>query len=249
MTVVTVVPVPFTLGGVVRPSHLPITHFGGGTGRRTVATMGDRWLPYSAAALASGAVALVLGTLGLPTGTDEQAILQTAQLEQGRWIMSSAAFFLCSVGLTLGLPTFLFVLPRRGRRFGVVGTVVFGVATMSMAAYGALLAFFQSLVADGIIVLDDMARLGDDPGLTGFTIIFVGSFYLGETLIAIGMLRARTVPRWVPTLFLLHVAMLPFVDRVPALQGIGAVMVGVAFMGVAVFANERFQIDRAAAFA
>ena len=55
--------------------------------------MGDRWLPYSAAALASGAVALVLGTLGLPAGTDERAFLQTAQLEQGRWIMSSAAFF------------------------------------------------------------------------------------------------------------------------------------------------------------
>ena len=94
-----------------------------------------------------------------------------------------------------------------------------------------------------------MARLGDDPGLTGFTVIFVGSFYLGEALIAIGMLRARTVPRWVPTLFLLHVATLPFVDRVPALQGIGALMVGVAFMGVAVYANERFQFSRAAAVA
>lgn len=211
--------------------------------------MGDRWLPYSAAALASGAVALVLGTLGLPVGTDERAILQDAQLEQGRWIMSSAAFFLCSVGLTLGLPTFLFVIPRRGRRFGVVGTVVFGVATMAMAAYGALLVFFQSLVADGIIGAEEMARLGDDPGLTGFTVVFVGSFYLGEALLAIGMLRARTVPRWVPALFLAHVALLPLVGRVPTLQGIGAVLVGVAFMGVAVSANERFQLARAAAFA
>lgn len=240
---------PITLGPVVRPSHLPITRPGARLVPRTLRTMGDHWLPYSAAALASGAVALVLGTLGIPAGADETALLQDARLEQGRWIMASAAFFMCSVGLTLGLPTFLFVVPRRGRRFGVVGTVVFGVATMAMAAYGALLAFFQSLVADGIIGAEEMGRLGDDPGLTGFTVVLVGSFYLGETLLAIGMLRARTVPRWVPGLFLLHVALLPLVDRVPILQGIGAVLVGVAFMGVAVYANERFQLSRATAVA
>lgn len=59
-------------------------------------------------------------------------------------------------------------------------------------------------------------------------------------LLAVGMLRARTVPRWVPALFLLHVAMLPLTGRVPQLAGVGAIVVGVAFMGVAVHANERF---------
>jgi hypothetical protein len=51
--------------------------------------MGDRWLPYSAAALASGAISLVLGTLGLPTGADGTAVLDSARFEEGRWIMAS----------------------------------------------------------------------------------------------------------------------------------------------------------------
>ena len=72
----------------------------------------------------------------------------------------------------------------------------------------------------------------------------MGSFYLGEALLAVGMLRARTVPRWVPVLFLLHVAMLPLTDRVPQLAAVGAIIVGVAFMGVAVHSNERFQLAR-----
>jgi hypothetical protein len=144
----------------------------------------------------------------------------------------------------LGLPTFVFALPRRGRRFGYAGTTVLGVATLAMAAYGALLVFFQALAANGIIDESEMVLLGEDPGLRGFTVVFVGSFYLGEALLAVGMLRARTVPRWVPVLFLAHVAMLPLTGRVPQLSAVGAIVVGVAFMGVAVHANERFQLAR-----
>lgn len=206
--------------------------------------MGDRWLPYSAAALASGAVALVLAALGLPSGDDAVSLLTSAQEDKGRWIMASAAFFFCSVGLVMGLPTFLYLLPRRGRRFGTVGVAVFGVATMAMAAYGALLVFFRALVEDGIIGEAEVLLIGDDPGLRSFTFILVGSFYLGETLLSIAMLRARTVPRWVPALMLLHVAMLPFTRAVPQLSAIGAVLAAVGFMGVAVYANERANLAR-----
>ena len=153
------------------------------------------------------------------------------------------------VGLALGLPTFLFACPAAVAASAIVGTVVLGVATMAMAAYGALLAFFQSLVANGIIGRRRWPCLGDDPGLAGFTVVFVGSFYLGETLLAIGMLRARTVPRWVPVCSCCTSPCCPFVDRVPVLQGIGALLVGVAFMGVAVHANERFQLSRASVVA
>lgn len=240
----TVVTLPISLGGVVRPSHLPITHLAARLVTSTLRTMDDHWLPYSAAALASGAVALVLGTLSLPMSSDDMALLQSAQVEGGRWIMAAAAFFFCAVGMGLGLPTFVFALPRRGRRFGYAGTTVLGVATLAMAAYGALLVFFQALAASGIIDESEMVLLGEDPGLRGFTIVFVGSFYLGEVLLAVGMLRARTVPRWVPVLFLAHVAMLPLTGRVPQLSAVGAIVVGVAFMGVAVHSNERFQLAR-----
>jgi hypothetical protein len=43
--------------------------------------------------------------------------------------------------------------------------------------------------------------------------------------------------------------MLPFTGAVPALGDLGAVVVGVAFMGVAVHANERFQLGRVSAIA
>ena len=56
-----------------------MTRLGGRLVTRTLRTMGDRWLPYSAAALASGAVALVLGTLGLPMSPDDAGLLQSAR--------------------------------------------------------------------------------------------------------------------------------------------------------------------------
>jgi hypothetical protein len=206
--------------------------------------MGDRWLPYSAAALASGAVALVLGALGLPSSPDAAGLLENARLEEGRWIMAAAAFFFCSVGLGLGLPTFLYLLPGRGRRFGSVGVAVFGVATMALAAYGALLVLFQALAEGEVIGAADVVLLGESSGLRGFTFVLVGSFYLGEALLGIAVLRARTVPRWVPALMLLHVVTLPLTHAVPQLSTIGAVLAAVAFLGVAVFANERVNLLR-----
>lgn len=235
---------PITLGAVVRPGHLRATPHAATPPPPTFRTMGDHWLPYSAAALASGAVALVLGTLGLPMTSDDAALLQSAQLEEGRWLMAAAAFLLCSVGLGMGLPTFLFVMPVRGRRFGYLGAAALGLSTMSIAAYAALLLFFQALVVEGVIGADDVAGLGDDRGVLGFSFLLVGSFYAGEALLAVGLFRARSVPRWVPALLGLHVLMLPLTEAVPALGDLGAVVIGVAFMGVAVHANERFQLGR-----
>jgi hypothetical protein len=223
-----------------------MTRLGAPLVTRTLRTMGDRWLPYSAAALASGAVALVLGTLGLPLSPDDASLLRSAQVEEGRWVMASAAFVICALGLGMGLPTFLYGMRRRGRIFGYAGTAMLGIAAVAMASYAALLAFFRLLVVNGTIGREELALLTDDRGLIGFMMGFVGAFHLAEVLLAIGMLRARSVPRWVPGLFLLHAAMAPFTRVVPSLSGIGAVLVGVAFMGVAVFTNEQFQLTRAA---
>ncbi len=199
------------------------------------------WVPYSGAALASGAVALVLGSLSLPSSPDGYSLLQNAQLQDGRWIMASVAYLLCAVGLNLGLPTFLYLLPQQGRRTGMVGTAVFGVATMGMAAYGALLIFFRALSKADVLGPHEVALLAQDNGLLVFAAMFLGCFYLGEVLFAVALLRARTVPRWVPALFFLHAVLLPFNLVTPGLQTVQTVIIGIAFMGVAVCANDRLQ--------
>ena len=65
--------------------------------------------------------------------------------------MASAAFVICSLGLGMGLPTFLYGMPRRGRIFGYAGTAMLGIAAVAMASYAALLAFFRLLVVNGTI--------------------------------------------------------------------------------------------------
>lgn len=202
------------------------------------------WVPYSGAALASGAVALVLGSLSLPSSPDGYALLQNAQLQDGRWIMASVAYLLCAVGLNLGLPTFLYLLPDRGRRIGMVGTAVFGVATMGMAAYGALLIFFRALVKADVLGQSEVGLLAKDHALLAFAAAFLVCFYLGEVLFAVALVRARTVPRWVPVLFLLHAVLLPFNLVAPGLQTVQTGMIGIAFMGVAVYANDQFDRSR-----
>ena len=203
------------------------------------------WVPYSGAALASGAVALVLGSLSLPSSPDGYALLQNAQLQDGRWIMAAVAYLLCAVGLTLGLPTFIYLLPSKGRRMGMIGTAVFAAATMGMAAYGALLIFFRALVKAEVLGQPEVVLLAQDRALVAFAATLLGCFYLGELLLAVALTRAKTVPRWVPVLFMLHAVLLPFNLLAPGLQGVQSIIIGIAFMGVAVYANERVDKNRA----
>lgn len=206
--------------------------------------MRESWVPYSAAAMASGAVALVLAALSLPSSPDGYQLLQNAQLQDGRWLMGSAGYFLCSVGLVLGLPIFLYVVPRRGRGAALAGIGVFGIATMGMASYGALLLFFQTLVKQGVIGEAEVELLTRDGALIAFAVVFLGSFYVGEVLLAIALLRARTVHIWVPIVFLVHAALLPLNAVAPRLQMVQTILIGIAFMGLAVYANERAQAAR-----
>ena len=196
-------------------------------------------MPYSAAALASGAVALVLGAMSLPSSPDGYQLLENAQLHDGRWLIGAAAYFLCSVGLVLGLPCFLFIVPDRGRRVALAGIAVYMVAAMGMAAYGALLVFFQALVKRDVIGVPEVALLADAKALITFALVFLSAFYVGEVLLAIAMLRARTIRRWVPMLFIVHAVLFPLNAVLPQLQAVQTMLLGAALLGVAVYTNER----------
>ena len=201
--------------------------------------MREGWLPYSAAALASGAVALVLGALALPSSPDAHKVLATVQLDDGRWLMGSIAFFIASIGLTLGLPAILSLVPGRGRLIGAVGVALFAIGTIGASGYAAMLVFFRALVMQTVINVDQVDRLAGDGALVMYMGVFLIAFYLGETVIALALFRARTVPRWVPAMMLVHVAFMPVVSMLPDFfNTVQAVVIGIALMGTAVSAND-----------
>ena len=68
------------------------------------------WVPFSAALLLTGALALALGSLLIPSsdgGTDTMRIVED---QGGQWMAAAAIYLVASVFLTLGLPTALVLL-------------------------------------------------------------------------------------------------------------------------------------------
>ena len=74
-----------------------------------------------------------------------------------------------------------------------------------------------------------------EAGLTVFLFGWIVAFFLGELLLAIALLRARTTPTWVPVLLLLHVATI-FVGRFlpAALSKATVLLLAVALAGIAI---------------
>jgi hypothetical protein len=203
-----------------------------------LALMKLMWQPWSAASLVSGAVLLVLGSLMLPSGQVAD-VIESVDDMGARWVMTSFAFFLASVGLTLGLPTILTLLRDRGRWAGLIGIGVWAIGTIALAGYAAMLIFFSALVQATAITSGVVEQIADDPSLMAYLLLFVGAFYLGELLIAIALLRARTVAVWVPVLMLVHMAVTLASGVLPdELQSWPNLLLGVALMGIAVHANN-----------
>ena len=203
------------------------------------ADMTKTWLPWSAASLASGSVMMVLGTLMLPADGNFADLIASVQGEGGRWVMASFAFFLASVGLTLGLPAVITLLHERGRRTGLVGIGVWTIGTIGVAGYAALLILFRAVVTNSELGPDDVEAVSNDATLMAFVGIFAVAFYLGEVLTAIALLRARSIPKWVALLLLAHPGLQVVSGVMPEfLQDAQSLVLGVALMGVAVHANE-----------
>lgn len=201
--------------------------------------MGERWLPYAAAALATGGSALIMGALTLPSSRNGTELLTTLQAEPDRWLLASAAFMYAAFALTIGIPTLVALLGPRGRMTGQVGAVVFAFGTIGLAGYAAMLILFRALTQHSVVGVREIDLLSRDSGLLAFIGAFVVAFEVGVAMLAIALFRARTVQRWIPALMLAHAVTLPFVRSVPeGVQSMHTLLVGVALIGAAVTANE-----------
>jgi hypothetical protein len=206
--------------------------------------MNRSWVPLSAAALVTGALALLLGALLTPMAGDSTAsTLRVAEDNSGQWIAVAVMFILSSVGLLLGLPGLYLLFPGRGRTIGVVALVVTTVAAAGLTGYGMLLIFFNALVRHDALEAGAFDEVVAEPRLELMLFAWVGSFYLAELLLAIAVLRAGSAPRWVPVLFLVHVASFPLTEQLPEKAAQLLILpTALAFCGLAICANA--EADR-----
>jgi hypothetical protein len=197
------------------------------------------WLPVSAALLLTGALALALGSILLPSSDGADETLRVVQQQGGVWMAAAAIYFLASVFLTLGLPSLIGLFPRRGRVLGLVSAVVLEFGFIGTAGYAMLMVLFRALVNTDSLVDRNLDDLTSDTGLQVFLYGWVLAFLLGELLLGLALLRAGTVGRWVPLVLVLHVLSVPVTAALPAWVGKGAILLFVAGMaGVAVQANS-----------
>jgi hypothetical protein len=198
------------------------------------------WIPASAAAFVTGAMALTFGSLLLPSGSSTADTLQVARTEDGRWLAAAVIFFIASVALTLGLPAAMSLFDRRGRTLGMASAVVLAIGFLGTAGYSMLIVFFRAIALETSLTgaqLDDAVH---EMGLTIFLYGWIAGFYLGELMLAIALLRAGTTQRWVPFVLIVHVASLLVSSFLPhALSSALVLLVAVGFSGVAIDAVTR----------
>lgn len=172
--------------------------------------MRSEWVPVSAAALVTGVMALVLGQMLNPGGSETSPAAQMLVAAQypGRWLMMSILFFSGAAAIVLGMPAVMTLFQEpRGRGVGMTGVALLTVGCVGVGGLAALMLMFRALalevlageeVAAGEINLVTASL--DDPGLTVTLNIWVYGFIGGVLLIAVGLFRARQVPNWVPGL-------------------------------------------------
>lgn len=200
------------------------------------------WVPYSAAALVAGSVALAMGSLLMPTIGDPADSLRIAQEQDGRWLAVAATYFGAAVALTVGLPTVLTLLGTRGARRGLLGAALLAVGCIGTAGYATLLVFFRALALTGAIESGDLDALTRDAGLDYFLFAWVGAFYLGQVLVAWALILARSTPRWVPVMLLLHVLSLPVSALVSAQVAQAAILLLTAGLcGIGITASNQVR--------
>ena len=198
------------------------------------------WVPFSASALVAGATALSVGALLMPASEDSSESLRIVQEQGGQWMAVAGLYFFASVTLTIGLPSVLTLFDKRGARTGLTALAVFTVGCVGIAGFAMLLAFFRALVLNDSINAASVDEVTQDPGLAIFLYGWIGAFYLGELLLGIALLMAKTTPTWIPVLMLVHVALFPVSSLLPpSVQPLTALLITVALSGVGISANQR----------
>lgn len=212
--------------------------------------MRNDWVSISASALVIGAMALVFGSLLNPTeaGDSAAATLRAVQSSGGQWLGMAVMYFFASFALTLGIPSVLTLLDRRGRRLGLTGACLFLVGTIGLAGYAMLMVFFRAIVHFKAVNATNLEQSVHDLGLSVFLYTWIGCFYGGVLVLGIALFVAKSTPRWVPTVLLLFVAMLPVSGHLGRVGMAVQVMgLAIAFTGVAMAAVSDDDRQRAVA--
>ena len=205
------------------------------------------WIPASAAAFVTGAMALTFGSLLLPSGSSTADTLQVARNEDGRWLAAAVIFFIASVALTLGLPAAMSLFDRRGRTLGMVSAVILAVGFLGTAGYSMLIVFFRAIALETQLTGAELDEAVHEMGLTVFLYGWIAGFYLGELLLAIALLRAGTTQKWVPLVLIAHVASLVVSSVLPhSISSALVLLTAVGFAGVAIEAVTRDSERRSA---
>lgn len=196
------------------------------------------WLPFSAALLLTGSLALALGSILTPTSDGTAETLRIVEEHGGQWMAAAAIYLVASVFLTLGLPTALMLIQGGGRILGFVSAIVLALGFIGTAGYAMLMVFFRALVNAGTLGGVELERVVEDNGLMIFIYGWIVGFVLGELLLGIALVRARTVPRWVPLVLVLHVATVAIASLLPDVVAKATILLFVAGMaGIAITAT------------
>jgi hypothetical protein len=222
--------------------------------------MRTEWLPVSAAALVTGMMALILGQMLNPGGSESSpaAQMMVAAEFPGRWLAMSVLFFGGAAALVLGMPAVMSLFQeRRGRGVGMTGVAVFTIGCVGVGGLAALMLMFRALAletmeAEALITAREITMVTnalEEPGLTISLSVWVYGFMLGVLLIAIGLFRARDVPAWVPGLlmgFLAVQVVLPFLGSgtdARVASAVGLILLAGGFTGIATHAtSERGRV-------
>jgi hypothetical protein len=198
------------------------------------------WVPVSAAAFVTGVMALAFGSLLAPSGSSAAETLEIVRNEDGRWLAVAIIYFIAAVGLTLGLPSVMSLFERRGRTMGLISALVLCMGFLGTAGYSMIMVFFRALAINGGFNVDALDRVTEESGLVAFLLGWIAAFVLGETLLALALLRSRAVPTWVPVTLLVHVGSVLVADLLPgALTRASVMLLAVAFAAVAIQAVAR----------
>jgi hypothetical protein len=133
---------------------------------------------------------------------------------------------------------------RRGRRLAIVGVALLVVGAVGTCGYATLMLFFRALVTEDALKSGTLVDAVADPGVRAFLFGWVGSFYGGILLVAVGLLLARTTGRWVPLTLIAFVALLPLAGHIGRVgNAIQVMALAVGFTGIAMAAVSEERMD------
>ena len=211
--------------------------------------MRSEWVPVSAAALVTGVMALVLGQMLNPAGSESSPAAQMVVAAQypGRWLAMSILYFGGAAALVLGMPAVMTLFSdRRGRGLGLTGIGVFTVGCVGVGGLAALMLMFRALALQtleaGPVKSSEIRLVTESLKSSGVVIplyFWVWAFIGGVALIGFGLLRSKTTPKWVPWLLMAFLALqvvIPFLGQGPGarvLSAVGLILLAGGFTGIA----------------